>query len=102
MPEEKAFQVRNPEKEIPNLYEDSKNPIYLDPNANEADMVGLSVPDAALRLHGGDGPAVIIEANGEEIDLVKYIKTTRVLVWCILGAVIPLALAVVLMSFQLS
>lgn len=93
MPEEIAYQSKAPEVD---------RPLYLDPNANEAESIQLSVPDAALRFHGGDGPAVIIEHRGEEIDLVKHIKTTRLLVWGLFAAMVPLALAVVLMAFQLS
>jgi len=93
MPEEKAFKVKKL---------GSSGPLYLDPNANEAEMLALSVPDASLRLHGGKGPSVIIETNGEEIDLVKHIKTTRALVWGLFVAMVPLALAVVLLSFRLS
>jgi hypothetical protein len=93
MPEEKAYKVKS----------QNEGPFYIDPKPREADLICLSVPDSALRIHGGkDGPAVVIETNGEEIDLVKHIKTTRALVWGLFFAMVPLALAVVLMAFQLS
>jgi hypothetical protein len=96
MPEVKGVQVIDPSRKVPVTYKSgSVNP--------DVDLVCVGTPDAVLRLRGGkDGPAVIIETNGKEIDLVKHIKTTRALVWGLFFAMVPLALAVVLLSFRLS